>query len=66
LEGTFCLVKLKPKEQKDKNWLFFRKKTTWCTIHDSGCTMQHVLGYELHIFYVLRLASLHAGRLTSY
>jgi DNA ligase D-like protein (predicted 3'-phosphoesterase) len=27
LEGTFCLVKLKPKEVKDKNWLFFRKKS---------------------------------------
>ena len=26
LEGTFCLVKLKPKEPKDKNWLFFKKK----------------------------------------
>ena len=26
LEGTFCLVKLKPKEHKDKNWLFFKKK----------------------------------------
>jgi DNA ligase D-like protein (predicted 3'-phosphoesterase) len=28
LEGTFCLVKLKPKEVKDRNWLFFKKKTT--------------------------------------
>ena len=26
LRGTFCLVKLKPKEQQDKNWLFFKKK----------------------------------------
>ena len=28
LEGAFCLVKLKPKESGDKNWLFFKKKTT--------------------------------------
>ena len=28
LKGTYCLVKLKPKEQHDQNWLFFRKKTT--------------------------------------
>ena len=27
LNGVFCLVKLKPKERKDKNWLFFKKKT---------------------------------------
>jgi DNA ligase D-like protein (predicted 3'-phosphoesterase) len=26
LKGTFCLIKLKPKEPDDKNWLFFRKK----------------------------------------
>ena len=26
LKGTFCLVKLKPKEDQDKNWLFFKKK----------------------------------------
>jgi DNA ligase D-like protein (predicted 3'-phosphoesterase) len=26
LQGTFCLIKLKPKEPDDKNWLFFRKK----------------------------------------
>lgn len=25
LTGTFCLVKLKPKEKDDKNWLFFKK-----------------------------------------
>ena len=28
LKGTFCLIKLKPKENDDKNWLFFRKKDT--------------------------------------
>ena len=28
LKGTYCLVKLKPKEQEDKNWLFFKKKAT--------------------------------------
>lgn len=28
LKGTYCLVKLKPKEQGDKNWLFFKKKAT--------------------------------------
>jgi DNA ligase D-like protein (predicted 3'-phosphoesterase) len=27
LKGAFCLVKLKPKQSKDKNWLFFKKKT---------------------------------------
>ena len=27
LEGAFCLIKLKPKESGDKNWLFFKKKT---------------------------------------
>lgn len=26
LKGTFCLIKLNPKEQNDRNWLFFRKK----------------------------------------
>ena len=26
LKGTFCLVKLKPKEATDKNWLLFKKK----------------------------------------
>jgi len=26
LQGTFCLIKLKPKEKDDRNWLFFRKK----------------------------------------
>jgi len=26
LKGIFCLIKLKPKEKKDKNWLFFKKK----------------------------------------
>ena len=26
LAGTFCLVKLKPREREDKNWLFFKKK----------------------------------------
>ena len=26
LRGFFCLVKLKPKEPQDKNWLFFKKK----------------------------------------
>jgi DNA ligase D-like protein (predicted 3'-phosphoesterase) len=27
LKGIYCLIKLKPKLQQDKNWLFFRKKT---------------------------------------
>jgi DNA ligase D-like protein (predicted 3'-phosphoesterase) len=26
LEGAYCLVKLKPKEVEDRNWLFFKKK----------------------------------------
>ena len=26
LEGVYCLIKLKPKIPKDKNWLFFKKK----------------------------------------
>lgn len=26
LNGVYCLVKLKPKLPKDKNWLFFKKK----------------------------------------
>jgi hypothetical protein len=26
LQGTFCLIKLNPKEKDDRNWLFFRKK----------------------------------------
>ena len=28
LKGAFCLLKLKPRERADKNWLFFKKKTT--------------------------------------
>lgn len=28
LNGTYCLIKLKPKIKKDNNWLFFRKKST--------------------------------------
>jgi len=27
LEGIYCLIKLKPKLSKDKNWLFFKKKS---------------------------------------
>ena len=27
LKGTYCLIKLKPKLSKDKNWLFFKKKS---------------------------------------
>lgn len=26
LKGLYCLIKLKPKLKKDKNWLFFKKK----------------------------------------
>lgn len=26
LKGVYCLIKLKPKLPKDKNWLFFKKK----------------------------------------
>ncbi len=26
LNGTYCLIKLKPKSPLDKNWLFFKKK----------------------------------------
>lgn len=26
MEGTYCLLKLKPKVSQDKNWLFFKKK----------------------------------------
>ena len=26
LNGAFCLIKLKPKEPEDQNWLFFKKK----------------------------------------
>ena len=26
LKGVYCLIKLKPKAEKDKNWLFFKKK----------------------------------------
>ena len=26
LYGVYCLIKLKPKERGDKNWLFFKKK----------------------------------------
>ncbi len=28
LKGTFALIKLKPKEKKDKNWLFFKLQKT--------------------------------------
>lgn len=28
LKGTYCLVKLKSNEPDDKNWLFFKKKTS--------------------------------------
>ena len=28
LKGTYCLVKLKSKEEEDRNWLFFKKKNT--------------------------------------
>jgi len=27
LKGTYCLIKLQPKNPQDKNWLFFKKKT---------------------------------------
>lgn len=27
LKGTYCLIKLKPKLPKDKNWFFFKKKS---------------------------------------
>ena len=26
LKETYCLIKLKPKEKEDKNWLFFKRK----------------------------------------
>ncbi len=26
LKGAYCLVKIQPKNTKDKNWLFFKKK----------------------------------------
>lgn len=26
LRGTFCLIKLKPNDENDKNWLFFKQK----------------------------------------
>ena len=26
LKGTYCLVKIQPKNSQDKNWLFFKKK----------------------------------------
>jgi DNA ligase D-like protein (predicted 3'-phosphoesterase) len=26
MRGRYCLIKLKPKDPKDKNWLFFRLK----------------------------------------
>lgn len=26
LKGVYCLIKLKPKEKGDRNWLFFKKK----------------------------------------
>jgi DNA ligase D-like protein (predicted 3'-phosphoesterase) len=26
MNGRYCLIKLKPKDPKDKNWLFFRLK----------------------------------------
>ena len=28
LKGEYCLIKLKPKILKDKNWLFFKRKTS--------------------------------------
>lgn len=28
LKGAYCLIKLKPKEVGDRNWLFFKKKNT--------------------------------------
>jgi len=28
LKGTYCLIKLQPKNPQDKNWLFFKKKRT--------------------------------------
>ena len=27
LKGTYCLIKLKPKNPQDKNWLFFKRKS---------------------------------------
>ncbi len=27
LKGRFCLIKLKPKDKDDKNWLFFKLKS---------------------------------------
>jgi DNA ligase D-like protein (predicted 3'-phosphoesterase) len=27
LEGIYCLIKIRPKDSQDKNWLFFKKKT---------------------------------------
>ena len=27
LKGPYCLIKLKPKQPQDRNWLFFKKKT---------------------------------------
>jgi hypothetical protein len=26
IKGRYCLIKLKPKETEDKNWLFFKLK----------------------------------------
>ncbi len=26
LRGTYCLIKIQPKNSQDKNWLFFKKK----------------------------------------
>lgn len=26
LKGTYCLIKIQPKNPEDKNWLFFKKK----------------------------------------
>jgi len=26
MKGAYCLIKLKPKDESDKNWLFFKKK----------------------------------------
>jgi len=28
LKGTYCLIKIQPKNFKDKNWLFFKKKNS--------------------------------------
>jgi DNA ligase D-like protein (predicted 3'-phosphoesterase) len=36
LKGTFCLIKLKPKEHDDQSWLFFRKKEDATTKSTKG------------------------------